>query len=232
MAKPSAACSRTDTSTWPKLLTRDQTLELISGITEGKAIAGVVSQVMAIANSPRADLADLVRIIESDPILASRILQLSNSPAYASARGHVTSVEGAARNIGLKGIQNLALSVGIFGAFPPDECDGFNTLRCWQHSFAVADIPCGWWGPRCDAPLEAAQHLAGLCHDLGEILLRQHFSPHYEQMLEFAEANRLPLHAVEGTAFGIRYPELMGRLLAHRWPAKHLANCPGDSRIL
>jgi HD-like signal output (HDOD) protein/CheY-like chemotaxis protein len=209
-----AAVSRTDTAQWPHLLTRDQTLEMIERITDGKTIAGVVSQVIAVASSPRADLSDLVRLIESDPILATRILQLSNSPAFASARGRVTSVEGAARNIGLKGIQNMALSIGIFRAFPPDERDGFNTVRCWQHSFAVAEIMT-LLAAGTSAVDEASHHLVGLCHDLNAILLRQHFTPHYEQILEFAALNHLPLHAVECAALGLRQPELVARLLTH-----------------
>jgi HD-like signal output (HDOD) protein len=213
-AKPFSKACVTEPSKWPRLLTREQTIELVDRIADCKTIAGVVSQIIAITNSPRADLTDLVKIIESDPILATRVLQLSNSPGFASARGRVTSIEGAARNIGLKGIQQMAMSVGIFGAFPPDESDGFNSMRCWQHSFAVAEIM-ALLGAGDNPAQEANQHLVGLCHDLGAILLRQHFTEQYETILEFATTNHLPLHAVESVALGIRHPDLVGRLLTH-----------------
>ena len=199
---------------WPKLLTRKETLDRADRITAAKTIAGVVSEIMALANSPRAALSDMVRIIESDPILATRILHLANSAAYSGARTRITSLEDAARNIGSRGILDMAMSVGIFNEFPPDESDGFNSIRCWQHSFAVADLMT-LLAPKQESQHGAAQRLTGLCHDLGEILLRQHFTPMYDQILEFSAIHRLPLHEVEATALGVRHPELLGRLLAH-----------------
>jgi hypothetical protein len=111
------------------------------------------------------------------------------------------------------GIQNMALSIGIFGAFPPDEADGFNTMRSWQHSFAVADLinllPVGK-----DQAEHGVNHLVGLCHDLGNVLLRQHFADVYEKILSFAGEHGLPAQAVEGVALGVRHPELVSRLLS------------------
>jgi HD-like signal output (HDOD) protein/CheY-like chemotaxis protein len=200
-------------SQWPKLLSREQTLEQLDKIADTKTIAGVVAQIISLANSPRADLADIVRVINTDPILASRVLQLANSAAFSANRGRVSTVEDAARNLGVREIQNMALSIGIFGAFPPDEQDGFNTLRCWQHSFAVADIMNLFVGDR-DPLQKSMNHLVGLCHDLGEILLRQHFASTFNQILDFAAAHKLPIHAVESAALGIRHPELISRLLS------------------
>jgi HD-like signal output (HDOD) protein len=198
---------------WPRLLTRDQTLARLDAIADGKTIAGVVSQVISLASSPNTDLSDIVRIINTDPILASRVLQLANSPAFSSSRGRISSVDAAARNVGLRAILNMALSIGIFAAFPPDEIDGFNSMRCWQHSFAVADIMTLF--VREHDPLqEGANHLIGLCHDLGEILLRQHFADVFHQILRFATTHHLPPHAVEAAALGIRHPELLSRLLS------------------
>jgi two-component system chemotaxis response regulator CheY len=200
-------------SQWPVLLTREQTMERLDNVADSKTMAGVVAQVVALASSPRADLTDIVNLINKDPILASRILQLANSSAYASSKPRIGTVEEAARNIGVLGIQNMALSIGIFGAFPPDELDGFNTMRCWQHSFAVADLinvlPVG--KNQAD---HGINHLVGLCHDLGDVLLRQHFAEVYGQILSFAARHNLPAHVVEGTALGVRHPELVSRLLS------------------
>jgi hypothetical protein len=64
-----------------------------------------------------------------------------------------------------------------------------------------------------DPEQEGMNHLVGLCHDLGEILLRQHFAEEYGQVLAFAVAHELPVHQVESVALGIRHPELISRLL-------------------
>jgi two-component system chemotaxis response regulator CheY len=65
-------------SQWPVLLTREKTLERLDDVAGSKTMAGVVSQVVALASSPRADLSDIVSLISKDPIIASRFLQLAN----------------------------------------------------------------------------------------------------------------------------------------------------------
>ncbi len=203
--------ARIDPSKWPRILTREQTLERLEQVMNGRAPAGVVAQLMSVASSSHADLSDVVRVIESDPILATRVLQLANSAA-AGGRGRIGNVEDAARNLGARGIQNMAISIGIVGAFPPDEQDGFNSMRCWQHSYAVADLFNTLMQTRTSEQ-ESLNHLTGLCHDLGEILLRQHFATEYSQVLQFAIDHHLPPSEVEGLALGVRHPELVSRLL-------------------
>jgi HD-like signal output (HDOD) protein/DNA-binding response OmpR family regulator len=198
-------------ATWPKILTRDQTLERLDHVASGKTLAGVVAQLISVANSPQADLSDVVRVIQSDPILAARVLQLASSASVGS-RARVRNVEDAARNVGVRAIQNMAISIGIVGAFPPDERDGFNTMRCWQHSYAVAEL-LNRLTREQNPEQESMNHLIGLCHDLGEILVRQHFPSEYEQILQFAFTNRLSPHEVQSVALGIRQPELVSRLL-------------------
>jgi HD-like signal output (HDOD) protein/CheY-like chemotaxis protein len=203
---------RTGAAGIPRLLTREQTVLRLDQVAGGKTIAGVVAQVIALANSPDADMADLVRALESDPVLATRVLQAANS-ASAGVRMRIRTVEEGVRTLGVREIRNLALNIGIFGSFPPNQADGFNTLRCWQHSFAVAEL-IGLFMNEKDHYQASVQHLVGLCHDLGEILLRQHFAAEYQCILEFARAHQWPVHEVENIALGIRHPELLSRLLS------------------
>ncbi|HVT90039.1 MAG TPA: HDOD domain-containing protein, partial [Tepidisphaeraceae bacterium] len=195
----------------PKLLTREKTLERLEQVAGGKTLAGVVARLISVASSPDAALGDVVQVIQSDPILAARVMQLANS-ASTGSRCRIRNVEDAARNVGVRGIHGMAVSIGIFAAFPPEEHDGFNSMRCWQHSFAVAELL-----PllllKQNSEQESVNHLVGLCHDLGEILLRQHFAEEYTQVLNYALANDLPVAEVEATALGIRHADLVARLL-------------------
>jgi hypothetical protein len=136
---------------------------------------------------------------------------LANSAA-TGGRKRVSTLDDAARSIGVRGIQNMAISVGIFGAFPPDERDGFNSIRSWQHSFAVGELMALIMRLR-DPLNESLHHLVGLCHDLGDILLRQHFMTEYDQVLQFSLAHKLDTRRVEAVALGVRHPELVARLL-------------------
>lgn len=194
------------------LLNREQTQSRLAEIASVRTCAGIVAQVTALASSPRTDVTDLVRVIEADPVMTARILQMANSAAYRSKFSRLAGIEDAVRKIGMRAIQNLAISVGIFDAFPPDASDGFNTMRCWQHSFAVSAIVrmllAGW----TDEDRERGA-LAGLCHELGEIVLRQYFAAEYELILAHAEATHQPRHVVEHSALSMRHADLVAEVL-------------------
>jgi hypothetical protein len=67
--------------------------------------------------------------------------------------------------------------------------------------------------PDADPAAQGTNHLIGLCHDLGDLILRQHFKAEYEQILGFATTHNLPLRNVQASALGIRHAELLTRLL-------------------
>jgi hypothetical protein len=71
-------------------------------------------------------------------MLSARVLHVANSAAYASARPVVHTIPDAVRQVGMSTVRNVASSLGIFEAMPPSSADGFNPIRCWQHSLAVA----------------------------------------------------------------------------------------------
>lgn len=194
------------------LLSREQTQARLSEIASVRTCAGIVARVASLASSPHTDVMDIVRVIEADPVLTARILQLANSAAFRSKYSRLSGIEDAVRKIGMRAIQNLTISVGIFDAFPPDAADGFNTMRCWQHCFAVSAIMrmllAGW----ADEDRERGA-LVGLCHELGEIVLRQYFAAEYELILAHAEATHQPRPAVELTALSMRHGDLVGEVL-------------------
>ncbi len=54
------------------------------------------------------------------------MLQVANTVKYASNKPRIATVEEAVRNIGVGTVRNIALSAGVFEAFPSDARDGSN----------------------------------------------------------------------------------------------------------
>lgn len=188
-------------------LTRDQTLERIERYTESKTLAGIVAEIITLTSSPRAGLAELVDLIRRDALMCARVIQVANTAAFATNKPRVATIEDAVRNVGLSNVRQIATSVGFFDSFPPDAADGFNLIRCWQHSFAVAAI--------MDRLLAGSPvvhpgmaHLIGLCHDLGEIVLRQCFGEMYAAAIETSTQSDTSVHRSIAQTFGIPHHEL------------------------
>jgi HD-like signal output (HDOD) protein/DNA-binding response OmpR family regulator len=196
-----------DSSTIRPLLTREQTTARVQECTGARTLAGVVAEIIAVTSSPRGAISDVASLLKKDPLLSARVIHVANSAAFATQKAHITTVEEAVRNIGVGAVRGIVSSVGIFETFPPDSKDGFNIMRCWQHSFAAAAIMEKLVGDNGPIPKGVAQ-LIGLCHDLGEIVLRQVFSSEFATCVEMAAKAGKSYHAVQATVFGIPHAEL------------------------
>lgn len=193
-------------------LTRQQTIARVEACTQAKTLPGVVAEVMALVNSPRADMADLASVLKRDPVLASRVLLMANSAAFTSQKPRIATIDEAVRNIGVAGVRSMVISVGIFESFPPQGTDGSHITRCWQHSFAMASVMDKLLPPDSAVPPGAA-HLTGLCHDLCDIVLRQQFPAEYAAIADLVARTRRPRREVESLVFGLPYHELVTFML-------------------
>jgi CheY-like chemotaxis protein len=76
-------------------LQRDQCLARVEKVLEGRALSGIVTEVLMLVNSLRSALADLAPVIGRDPALTARILTTANSTAFRGARKMVTTLPDA-----------------------------------------------------------------------------------------------------------------------------------------
>lgn len=188
-------------------LKREETIDRVEKYAASKTLAGVVAEVISMAGSPRASLGDLVGLLKRDAVICARVMQMANTTAFTTEKPAISTIEEAVRNIGLSGVRNIAISVGFFDALPPDGADGFNAIRCWQHSFAVAALS-ERLAPTSATFTSGMAYLIGLCHDLGEIVLRQCLSTEYAVAVEEAAGTGRPLQQTLSATFGIPWRQL------------------------
>ncbi|MDB5303511.1 MAG: response regulator transcription factor [Phycisphaerales bacterium] len=191
----------------PELLSASECLNRVKHAMQGKTLSGAVAHVISLAGSPRADASQIAALIARDSTLSVRVLQAANSATYASKRGPVTTLSDAVRNIGCTTIRNIAATVGIFDAMPATGMDGFNPIRCWQHSFAVARLT-EMLITNVDPEQAGTAYLAGLCHDLGDILIRTHFGPELQQVMDAQARTGRPRAELERQMLGMTRSDL------------------------
>ena len=189
-------------------LTRQQMIDRVEKCTQIKTLPGAVSELMALVNSARADVSDLASVLKRDPVLATRVLNLANSAAFASQKARIATIDEAVRNIGVTGVRGMVISVGIFESFPPQGPGQLHITRCWQHSFAMASVM-DKLAPVCSKIEPGVAHLAGLCYDLCDIVLRQHFPSEYQAIADLVTRTGKPAWQVRSEVFGMPYYELV-----------------------
>jgi HD-like signal output (HDOD) protein/DNA-binding NarL/FixJ family response regulator len=190
------------------VLTPDRFQEKIEGALQAKAMSGVITQVISLANSPRGDTVQLANLISRDGVLSARVLQAANSAAYSSSGSVVTTVADAIRKIGCAKVRNIAAAVGVFDCMPEASADGFNPMWCWQHSFAVAQL-CERLAAAKAPESAGLAYVVGLCHDLGEIFIRTLFAKEIQMVVDATAQTGRPLAEIHREMLGMSHAQMI-----------------------
>lgn len=200
----------------PCLLTREQSMARADKSMQGTTLSGVVSEVISLAASPRADLSSLASLISRDAVLAAKVLRVANSAVHARTGGSVVDIHDAIKRIGWASVRNIAATLGIYGSMPSSPAGSEREfMRCWRHALAVANL-CEQLTTKSTSPEDASvAYLVGLCHDLSEILLHSHFQSEYVQVLEYERRTGECRDLLERRMIGVTHHDLITVILGH-----------------
>ncbi len=184
-----------------------------------------VVRIMELTGDINAAPKDLVRLVEHDPILTMKVLKLVNS-AYFGLSKKVTSVKQGVVYIGFNTIKNLAVSIAAMGALPRTNHANFDMDDYWLHSLLTASIAKLLAQERGFPRTEITGFfLAGLLHDIGEVVFAQFRAEQYSQVLQATKARQCGVEIIEQEIFGTDHAAV-GALLAERWQlAGELVGC-------
>ncbi len=128
------------------------------------------AQVVALCEDDDADARDLERALERDPSLASHILRISNSAAYAP-KEPIVSLQQAVSRLGMATVRNLALSVSLHGKVFQVPGHEQVVKEVWGHC-AVAAAFAREIARKLRLNVEGA-FLCALLHDVGRPIVLQ-----------------------------------------------------------
>lgn len=184
-------------------------------------------RVLEVTGNEESSTDDVVRLIESDPSLAARILQLVHR-ADAGVSGEVASIQRAVVLLGFDAVRSAVLAISVLSCFPPtkDPKKGaaaqFNKQEFWRHSIAVgccAELLAEQLrrGRGADAEIDAGEaFVCGLLHDIGKVALDAALPKSFQRVVEAAELLRGNIADLERTIIGLDHM-VVGKRLAERW---------------
>ena len=162
-----------------------------------------------------ASMDELAELVRREPALAARILNVANSAAF-HASGELRSLKQILQVLGVRTLHSIAASIAVREAFsaPPGtragDFDGF-----WRHSLMVAELAQAVaYETGLASPEEA--YLAGLLHDVGELLLLGGLRANYGKLLTDAAGAEMTLVALEQAALQTDHAAV-GAWLVERW---------------
>ena len=98
-----------------------QRIELIlQQLDQLPPLPAVATRVLQVASSDASSVKDVVKIIEADPAIAARILQLVHR-ADSGVSGQVTDLQRAITLLGFDAVRCAILAVSVLSAFRPSQ---------------------------------------------------------------------------------------------------------------
>ncbi|MFZ5889725.1 MAG: HDOD domain-containing protein [Myxococcota bacterium] len=171
------------------------------------------SELSRLLEDDRADATRVAELVQQDPAMASKLLQVANSALFASSNP-VSDVKTAVVRLGTRTLRNLALGVGAFEAARGSAKHLAKFIDELQNrSLRIARLAKGLSQKPVDAD---AAFMAGLVCDLGQLVLAT-VAPERRREAEAAASQReIAMHAVERALWGVTHAEV-GAFLLGLW---------------
>lgn len=152
----------------------------------------------------------IAEIVERDPAMTAKILQIVNSAYFGLAR-RVTSIAHAVTLLGVDLLKGLAVGAQVFGAMdsaPP--IPGFSMQALQSSGIVVARL--------AKKLVRDEQHAdeaftAGLLLEVGKIILASSLPDRFREVLRLVYQTGRPCHEVEKELLGVSHAELGAYLL-------------------
>ncbi len=212
----------------------DDVKTLVRSVKSISSLPTVFIKVGELIEDPESSAVQVGQVIENDPALTSKLLQLANS-AFYGFRGRIETVTRAVSIIGFKQLKDLVLAISVRSTFGEFEDNSMLTMKkFWEHCIA-SGIACRvlsvYQGNRaCESAF-----VAGFLHDLGRLLLLERYPEKCLRIYEIArEEGRAP-EEIEREVFGFTHADV-GSELVRTWnlPASLAAaiafhHCPSQA---
>jgi len=192
------------------LLADESLRKSIGNIGSLPSVPALYHELVSAMSKPNVSSKVIASIIEQDPAMAAKILQLVNSACFASSK-QITRIDHAVVYLGMDLIRNLALSAHVFSAFRVRLYGARLSFEKEQrHALLVAKV-----ASRMFRESQESQDAltAGLLHDVGTLILAVSMPKAIAAVLQTEKLSHQPRCQIELEKLGITHAQAGAYLL-------------------
>ncbi len=192
----------------------DPTLRrVVSGMRTLPTLPAVYTELVRMLSDPEASPAEVAQILEREPAMCARVLQIANSPFFG-ARHAISQIPQAMGFLGTAMIKNLVLCLEIFqpaetGSLPAGYC----LAAAQRHALLTSDLTRRLVTHRRWAD-DAS--MAAMLHDIGKLVWASQLPKVYAGILETQRLHARPIEEVEADSCGVHHGHV-GAFLLGSW---------------
>ncbi len=204
----STACTLSD------LLADHSLAEIVARLSTLPSLPDIYIELMKEIESEEPSMKAVGEIIERDPAMTAKILQLANS-VFFGFRSEVTKSSHAATLLGMETIRSLVLMIHVFSQMNTEALpQGFSLDGMRRHCMSVADLAKSIAKfEKVDRATRESVEMAGLLHDVGKLILVANLPERYGEALSAMHSGEATELEAEIAAFGASHAEIGAYLL-------------------
>lgn len=189
--------------------------EMLKKIKQLPPLPESAMQIEAVYQDPNSSFNDMVKILETDPLLTADILKSANSPLYGFSR-EINAISQAVGLFGMGTVRGFALASIVKKSFTLDlspyaiDSDMFSALSKKQHALMVS------WCLKTEGKLLGILSPAAFLVEIGKVLIAQQIIAEGKEA-EFTNAlNELKdVEAAERAIAGVDTPDVSSKIFEH-----------------
>ncbi|MBC8061312.1 MAG: HDOD domain-containing protein [Clostridiaceae bacterium] len=167
------------------------------------------NQISNLIEDEKSEVDDIIKLINTDQVIASKILRVVNSAFYGVK---TASIKAAILNLGLANLKSIIITSQVFSLR-----DGFYENLLWKHSSLTNNLTIDIYEYIYKRKIPDIYATAGLLHDIGKVLLFNIFEGKYNKVLLMKEDNSdIVLSISERNVFNFNHEEI-GSILLNYW---------------
>jgi putative nucleotidyltransferase with HDIG domain len=159
----------------------------------------VATRLLEVLSNDNAHISGVGRIIAAEPVFATRVLQMANSPLFA-LQTQVKTISHAIVLLGLERVKAITVTRAM-GDYVGPALNTKALLPCWQNSLACALLS-ERLARACKMDTDFA-YVSGLLRDIGRLALLVKFPEAYANLLAVSDEQAFDLMATERDLFDI-----------------------------
>ena len=188
--------------------------DVLNAIGDLPAMPAVVADVLRKAEEPDVDMDEISAIIESEPALSAKILQVSNS-SYYGMKQFVGTLKLALVILGVREVRNIVLGVSVFETLKSDNTNMNIAQAVWTESLQVAALS-RRLAKEMALGLQGEEFIAGLLADTGKMIIMLYNNDSYNAIFKNFSEKPLELLEQEDKLYGYNNGDA-STALAAKW---------------
>jgi HD-like signal output (HDOD) protein/signal transduction histidine kinase len=189
---------------------------IVQAIESGKVPSPpqILLRLMQLVDDDHSSMTELAKLVGQDAGLAARVLTVANSPSLRRGR-ELDTLDTCLIALGTRLVRSIATCLSIQSLF--NRSAGVTTPDLslfWAHSLVVAELARNL-ATSVNYPRPEEAYLAGLLHDIGELILLTALGAPYADLLG-NNADEAVLQSQETVQLGVHHGEI-GTWLTDKW---------------